>query len=179
MHRMSRVLIICDVQNDFCEGGALAVAGGAQLARDVSAKLAEGGPWDHIVATKDFHIDPGSHFQEWPVHCVAGTAGSEFHPELATDRIEAVFHKGAYAAAYSGFEGVSDGTDLAQWLREHDVTDVDLVGIATDFCIRYTGLDAARMGFATTVLTDLTAAITPDAGTRALAELAEHGVTLK
>ena len=176
---MSRALIIVDVQNDFCEGGSLAVAGGAAVARDVSAKLAGAGAWDHVVATKDFHVDPGTHFQEWPAHCVAGTPGSDFHPELATDRIEAVFHKGAHAAAYSGFEGVSDGTGLAQWLRDRDVTEVDVVGIATDYCVKATALDAVREGFATAVLTDLTAAVAADTQKLALQELQANGVTLK
>jgi nicotinamidase/pyrazinamidase len=176
---MTRALIIVDVQNDFCEGGSLAVAGGAAVARDVSARLGAGGQWDHVVATKDFHIDPGTHFEEWPVHCVAGTAGSEFHPDLATDRIEAVFRKGAHAAAYSGFEGVSDGIGLAQWLRDRRVTEVDVVGIATDYCVRATALDAAREGFATAVLTDLTAAVADETKTLALQELQTNGVTLK
>jgi nicotinamidase/pyrazinamidase len=176
---MSRALIIVDVQNDFCEGGSLAVTGGAAVARDVSARLAEPGRWDHVVATKDFHIDPGTHFQEWPVHCVAGTHGSDFHPELVTDRIEAVFHKGAHAAAYSGFEGVSDGTGLARWLRDRGVTEVDVVGIATDYCVRATALDAAREGFATTVLTGLTAAVSADTRKVAIQELEENGVTLR
>jgi len=131
------------------------------------------------VATKDFHIDPGHHFQEWPVHCVAGTAGSDFHPDLATDRIEAVFHKGDHAAAYSGFEGVSDGTGLAQWLRERDVTEVDVVGIATDYCVKATALDAAREGFATSVITGLTAAVADQTRRLALEELRDSGVTLQ
>lgn len=176
---MSRALIIVDVQNDFCEGGSLAVTGGAAVARDVSAKLAEPGEWDHVVATKDFHIDPGTHFQEWPVHCVAGTRGSDFHPDLVTDRVEAVFHKGAHAAAYSGFEGVSDGTGLAQWLRDRGVTEVDVVGIATDYCVKATALDAVREGFATAVITDLTAAVSEDTRKIAIEELEANSVTLR
>jgi nicotinamidase/pyrazinamidase len=176
---MTRALIIVDVQNDFCEGGSLAVTGGAAVAREVSAKLESGSDWDHVVATKDFHVDPGTHFTEWPVHCVAGTPGSEFHRDLVTDRIEAVFHKGEHAAAYSGFEGVSDGKGLAQWLRERRVTEVDVVGIATDYCVKATALDAAREGFETTVLTDLTAAVAAETKTLALQELQTNGVMLK
>ena len=107
-----RALIIVDVQNDFCEGGSLAVAGGAAVARAVSERLAGEHGYAHVVATKDFHIDPGGHFSDhpdyadsWPRHCVAGTSGAEFHPELDTGPVEAVFFKGAHAAAYSGFEG--------------------------------------------------------------------------
>ncbi|GAB1645268.1 isochorismatase family protein [Krasilnikovia sp. MM14-A1259] len=167
---MSRALIIVDVQNDFCEGGSLAVAGGAAVAAGISRAVASGDwDWDHIVATKDYHVDPGAHFgnppdfvDSWPVHCVVGTAGADFHPALVTDRVAAVFHKGAHAAAYSGFEGrTDDGQALADWLRARDVTTVDVVGIATDHCVRATALDAVAAGFATTVLLDLTAGVAP------------------
>jgi len=163
---VSRALIIVDVQNDFCEGGSLAVGGGAAVAKAISLVLPVGG-WDHVVATKDYHIDPGAHFSahpdfvdSWPAHCVVGTEGSEFHPELATDRIEAVFHKGEHKAAYSGFEGHTDaGETLAAWLQERAVTEVEVVGIATDHCVRATALDAVAAGFATTVLLELTAGV--------------------
>ena len=97
-----RALIIVDVQNDFCEGGSLPVAGGAEVAAGISVALASPNQrWRHVVATKDFHIDPGGHFSahpdfvdSWPPHCVVGTPGTDFHPELATDRIQAVFTKG-------------------------------------------------------------------------------------
>src|SRR4051812_21292766 len=153
-------LIVVDVQNDFCEGGSLPVGGGAGVAAAISSALSDGGTWDHVVATKDFHVDPGAHFgnppdyvDTWPVHCVVGTGGAQFHPSLRTDRVEAVFTKGEHAAAYSGFEGhTADGTGLAAWLRERGVDAVDVVGIATDHCVRATALDAAREGFATTVL---------------------------
>ncbi|SDT69428.1 isochorismatase family protein [Actinoplanes derwentensis] len=165
---MSRALIIVDVQNDFCEGGSLAVAGGAAVAKGISLVLDKAGDrWDHVVATKDWHIDPGTHFSDtpdfvdsWPVHCVAESTGSDFHPELVTDRIEAVFHKGEYAAAYSGFEGHGqDGENLAGWLRAKGVTEVEVVGIATDHCVRATALDAVTAGFTTTVLLELTAGV--------------------
>jgi nicotinamidase/pyrazinamidase len=165
---MSRALIIVDVQNDFCEGGSLAVAGGAAVAKGISLVLDKAGDrWEHVVATKDWHIDPGSHFSEtpdyvdsWPVHCVAGSSGSDFHPELVTDRVEAVFHKGEYEAAYSGFEGHGEGGEtLAGWLRGKGVTEVEVVGIATDHCVRATALDAAKEGFTTTVLLELTAGV--------------------
>ncbi|MFI5840101.1 isochorismatase family protein [Catenuloplanes sp. NPDC051500] len=182
---MSRALIIVDVQNDFCEGGSLAVTGGAGVAAAISEALAGGG-WDHVVATKDFHVDPGAHFSptpdfvdSWPAHCVVGTDGSEFHPALDTSRVEAVFHKGEHAAAYSGFEGHTDaGERLAEWLRGRDVTDVDVVGIATDHCVRATALDAAAAGFTTTVLLDLTAGVAPATTASALVQLDEASVTL-
>ncbi|MGS2616512.1 isochorismatase family protein [Micromonospora sp. LZ34] len=185
---MGNALIIVDVQNDFCEGGSLAVGGGAGVAAGISRLLAtEPDRWDHVVATKDYHIDPGAHFGDppdfvdsWPRHCVVGTAGSEFHPDLATDRVEAIFHKGEHAAAYSGFEGHTDsGECLADWLRRHGVDSVELVGIATDHCVRATALDAAEEGFATTVLLDLTAGVAPDTTDVALRSLDGAGVTLR
>jgi nicotinamidase/pyrazinamidase len=174
---MTRALIIVDVQNDFCEGGSLAVGGGAAVAAAISLVLPAGN-WDHVVAMKDYHIDPGAHFSahpdfvdSWPAHCVVGTTGSEFHPELATGRIEAIFHKGEHKAAYSGFEGHTDaGEDLTSWLRSRGVTAVDVVGIATDHCVRATALDAAAGGFDTTVLLDLTAGVAAATTAAALAQ---------
>lgn len=179
-----RALIIVDVQNDFCEGGSLAVPGGAGVARAISALLAGAHGYDHIVATKDFHIDPGDHFSEhpdfahsWPPHCVAETPGSQFHSDLDTGAIEAVFHKGAYAAAYSGFEGRdASSTGLADWLRDRAVDAVDVVGIATDYCVRATAADAGRSGFATRVLVDLTAGVAPESTADALAALRADGI---
>jgi nicotinamidase/pyrazinamidase len=185
---MGRALIIVDVQNDFCEGGSLAVTGGAAVARAVSRLLdAPTHRWDHVVATKDYHVDPGAHFGDppdyvnsWPRHCVVGTPGSEFHPELRTERVEAVFHKGEHAAAYSGFEGHTDGGEpLADWLRRHGVDAVDVVGIATDHCVRATALDAAAGGFRTTVLLDLTAGVAAPTTEAAVAQLAAAGVDLR
>ena len=180
-----RALIIVDVQNDFCEGGSLAVAGGGMVARDVS-QLAAASSYEHVVATRDAHIDPGAHFSDqpdfvdsWPVHCVVGTPGAQFHPDLRTEPIEAIFDKGAYEAAYSGFEGnAEDGATLAGWLREHDVTRVDVVGIATDHCVRATALDAVREGFSTRVLLDYTAGVSPQTTTTTLAELRAAGVEI-
>lgn len=110
-----RALIIVDVQNDFCEGGAVPVAGGAAVAPAINAYLSSARGYRHVVATQDFHIDPGGHFSDrpdysstWPPHCVAGSAGAEFRPDLDTARIDAVFRKGAYSAGYSGFEGADE-----------------------------------------------------------------------
>ncbi|MGV9297392.1 MULTISPECIES: isochorismatase family protein [Amycolatopsis] len=160
---MGTALIVVDVQNDFCEGGSLGLPGGAAAAAAISRRMADGG-YTHIVATRDHHIDPGDHFSDtpdfntsWPVHCVAGTAGASFHSALDVVPVEAVFSKGEYTAAYSGFEGKSgDGKTLEEWLRAHEVTDVEVVGIATDFCVRATALDAAQAGFNVQVLLDLT-----------------------
>jgi nicotinamidase/pyrazinamidase len=182
-----RALIIVDVQNDFCEGGSLAVTGGAAVARAISEHVAAGGrDYGHIVATKDFHVDPGGHFSDhpdyaasWPPHCVAGTSGADFHPDLDTGAVEAVFLKGAHAAAYSGFEGADEaGTPLADWLRVRGVGEVDVVGIATDYCVQATAADAARVGFATWVLLGLTAGVAPDSTAKALEDLRAANVEL-
>ena len=186
-----RALVIVDVQNDFCEGGSLAVAGGAEVARQVTEHVSRhAADYDHVVATADWHIDPGDHFSatpdyvdSWPVHCVAGSEGAEFHPGLAgaLGHVDAVFHKGEHAAAYSGFEGRSDDDEragLAAWLKERGVAQVDVVGIATDHCVRATALDARREGLRTTVLLDLTAGVARQTTDAALAQLREAGVRL-
>ncbi|BBY18873.1 pyrazinamidase PncA [Mycolicibacterium litorale] len=181
-----RALIVVDVQNDFCEGGSLAVTGGAAVARRISALLREGTGYAHIVATKDFHIDPGDHFSDtpdyrlsWPRHCVAGTDGAEFHPDLDPTPVEAVFTKGEYSAAYSGFEGSdASGTPLGDWLRQRGVDEVDVVGIATDYCVRATAADAAAAGFTTRVLLDFTAGVAEDSTAEAVTALRTAGVAV-
>ena len=184
---MTRALIVVDVQNDFCEGGSLAVSGGAAVAAAISdhVRTAAGG-YALVVATRDHHIDPGGHFAEqpdfldsWPAHCVVGTGGVELHPALDRGPIEAVFDKGEYAAAYSGFDGNSDGTPLADWLRAHDVDAVDVVGIATDHCVRATALDAVGNGFTTRVLLPLTAGVAEATTEAALDQLRTAGVELE
>src|ERR1700751_5912223 len=181
-----RALIIVDVQNDFCEGGSLGVAGGAAVARAISKHVASEPGYGHVVASKDSHIAPGPHFSDhpdyaasWPPHCVAGTAGADFHPNLDTGAVEAVFLKGAHAAAYSGFEGTDEaGTPLADWLRAHGVDEVDVVGIATDYCVHATAADAALAGFATRVLLGLTAGVTPESTAKAIEQMSATGVEL-
>ncbi len=181
-----RALIVVDVQNDFCEGGALAVAGGAEAASAISAYLAGSPGYDLVVATRDAHIDPGAHFSDtpdfvdsWPRHCVVGTAGQELHPNLTYRDFDGVFDKGSYEAAYSGFEGENaDGRGLDEFLAESGVTDVDVCGIATDYCVSATALDAAMLGYVTTVLTDLTAAVAPDRLDATWEALAGSGVAL-
>ncbi|UTT68218.1 isochorismatase family protein [Arthrobacter sp. DNA4] len=194
---MSRALIIVDVQNDFCEGGSLAVPGGAAVAGAITEYLdAHHSEFDHVVATQDWHIDPGSHFSDtpdykdsWPRHCVAGTRGAELHPDLDTEYVDAYFRKGQFAAAYSGFEGLlapedavptgerqpgglpgaqaeleadEDAIGLDDWLQSHDVEDVVVVGIATDYCVKATALDAVQAGYGVTVVRSLTAGIAED-----------------
>jgi nicotinamidase/pyrazinamidase len=211
---MSRALIIVDVQNDFCEGGSLAVAGGAGVAGAISEYVdAHHLEFDHIVATQDWHIDPGAHFAEnpdfkdsWPPHCVAGTRGAELHPDLDTEYIQAYFRKGQFTAAYSGFEGLlapedavppgdrqpgslpadadpdayapsDDAIGLDDWLQSHDVVDVVVVGIATDYCVMATSLDAVQAGYSVTVIRSLTAGIAEDLED-AVAEMELGGVDI-
>ena len=201
---MARALVVVDVQNDFCPGGSLAVAGGDEVAAGITQLIARGasptGPfergigYDHVVATQDFHIDPGPHFSDepdfvdsWPPHCRAGSYGALLHDALDTRRIEAVFRKGQYSAAYSGFEGTTTSvsaeggelvTGLADWLRARGVDEVHVVGIATDHCVRATALDAAREGLRTTVLLGLTAGISREGVEAALEQLRGAGVAL-
>jgi nicotinamidase/pyrazinamidase len=187
-----RALIVVDVQNDFCEGGSLAVAGGAEVAARISAHVLDHRPeYAAVVATADWHDDPGAHFAQhpdyvhsWPPHCRIGTDGALFHPASAPafERVEAIFRKGEHAAAYSGFEGFTteDGTrvGLAQWLRDKSIEQVDVVGIATDHCVRATALDATSEGFETTVLLGLTAGVAPESTDAALASMREAGIQL-
>jgi nicotinamidase/pyrazinamidase len=182
-----RALVIVDVQNDFCEGGSLAVEGGAATAAAISRYLAEeAGGYAQVVASRDYHVDPGDHFSDepdfsgsWPPHCVAGTAGAQFHHDFDTSRVHAVFSKGADSAAYSVFEGADEaGTPLVTWLRERGVEEVDVVGIATDHCVRATALDAAWHGFTTRVLLRLTAGVDPVTTAQALDEMRAAGVEL-
>ncbi|GAA2385267.1 isochorismatase family protein [Nonomuraea africana] len=183
---MSTALIIVDVQNDFCEGGSLPVSGGAEVAAAISEHVASH-RYDHVVATRDYHIDPGSHFhaepdfvRTWPAHCVVGTQGADFHPAFDTSKVEEVFSKGANEAAYSGFEGSSPaGQPLGEWLAERKVHTVDVVGIATDHCVRATAMDAVEHGLAVRVLLGLTAGVSRQTTEVALAQLRDAGATLK
>ena len=178
---MARALIVVDVQNDFCEGGSLAVTGGAAVAAAVSERMAD---YEIVVATRDHHVDPGDHFSDtpdfvdsWPPHCRTGTPGASFHPALDVAPVQAVFSKGEHTAAYSGFEGTDPGgVTLRDWLVERRVDAVDVVGLTTDHCVRATALDAVRAGFGTTVLLELCAGVAPDSTARALEELRAAGV---
>ncbi len=200
-----RALLVVDVQNDFCEGGSLAVAGGSAAAAAITHFLASpaASQYAHVVATQDHHINPGSHFSaepdfvdSWPAHCVAGTPGAQFHPALDTSRFEELFRKGEYAAAYSGFEGLSGGfassgtggasglvpspagMSLEDWLTSREVTGADIAGIATDYCVKMTAVDAVRLGFEVRVLIDLTAGVGSTTTAAAIRHLLSLGVEL-
>ena len=205
---MAKALIIVDVQNDFCAGGALATDRGAKVAALISEYVEDNHHrYEAVVATQDWHIDPGAHFSDtpdfvgsWPVHCVANTEGAEIHPNLDTDYIEAYFRKGRYEAAYSGFEGLQapeesvmtgehepgatlddEGpkTPLADWLDKHEIQDVDIVGIATDYCVLATAKDAVDAGYETRVLIDLTAPVHEDKLDEVIAEMEDEGITVR
>lgn len=186
-----RALIIVDVQNDFCEGGSLAVTGGAEVARAISDHVEQHrDDYAEVVATADWHIDPGSHWSDdpdfvrsWPVHCRAASGGAEFHKNLlrALDHVSEVFRKGEYAAAYSGFEGHAasdEALGLGAWLALRAIDAVDVVGIATDHCVRATALDAARAGLETRVVVPLTAGVAPESTQSALDEMRTAGVQI-
>ncbi|CAM5617803.1 isochorismatase family protein [Streptomyces avidinii] len=187
---MSRGLIVVDVQKDFCEGGSVPVAGGAQIAAAIAELVEQRADADYryVVATRDHHIDPGSHFSSnpdfkdsFPVHCVAGDEGGEFHPNFAPavagGKVHAVFFKGAHSASKSGFEGAdSEGTSLADWLRARGVRDVDVVGIATDHCVRATALDAVAAGFGTRVRLDYSVGVAPDTVASTLDDFRQAGI---
>ncbi|MGB5112454.1 MAG: isochorismatase family protein [Mycobacterium sp.] len=178
-----RALLVVDVQKDFCEGGSLAVEGGAAVARGITELLSKH-DYDHVIATMDFHIDPGEHFSDtpdfrvsWPRHCVVGTPGVDLHENLDPAAVQAVFTKGEFSAAYSGFEGTdAEGTSLTDWLAQRGVNSVDVVGIATDYCVRATAIDAVAAGLRTRVLLPLCAGVAADSAAEAVCLLRAHGV---
>ena len=185
---MSRALIVVDVQRDFCEGGALAVAGGAAVAERINRLLLRDHGYDVVVATRDHHVDPGGHFSDspdfkdsWPPHCVAGTHGAQQHPGLVFAGWDGLFLKGRNEAAYSGFEGTDEitGEPLADFLVKRGVTEVDVCGIAADYCVNATARDAAAAGFDTTVLIDFTAAVHPESMPDLMKEWGEVGLRVR
>ncbi len=179
-------LLVVDVQPTFCEGGALGVEGGNDVAAKVANLLAGEHGYDLVVTTQDWHIDPGDHFSDepdfvdtWPPHGVAGTAEAELHPALdaVAGRIDAGVRKGMHAAAYSGFEGVDgDGRTLNDLLSSAGVREVDVVGIAFDHCVRATAMDAAANGYMTTVIEGLSASVAPETEAAARTQLADAGI---
>ncbi|WP_432789849.1 isochorismatase family protein [Brevibacterium sp. K11IcPPYGO002] len=187
---MAKALLIVDVQNDFTEGGALGVTGGDAVAEGISAHLAaHAGDYDAVIASRDWHDadnDNGGHFSDspdfvdsWPVHCVAGTTGAEFDPLLDTSAITHEVRKGQGKPDYSAFQGITDtGSRLGELLTELTITEVDVVGIATDHCVRASALDSLSAGLSVRVLTDLIAGVGEDSSTAALAEVEKAGVEL-
>lgn len=189
---MTNALLIIDVQNDFCEGGSLAVPGGEEVAQKVAGYLGKSLGYDYIATTQDWHINPGAHFSDepdfidtWPTHCVAGTWGADLHDSIRSVAglvVDRHFMKGRHSAAYSGFEGdtaVAYGRlGLREWLLERDVTDVYICGIATDYCVKATALDAVKAGFDTRVLLPLCAAVNPETERAAIDEMRAAGISV-
>ncbi|WP_316669357.1 isochorismatase family protein [uncultured Propionibacterium sp.] len=185
--QLLRALLVVDVQPTFCEGGALAVAGGDAVAQRIAGYVStHRGRYALVVTTQDWHIDPGRHFSEnpdfvdsWPPHGIAGSEGARLHPALADLHPDAQVKKGQYAAAYSGFEGVTeDGTGLNEILASNRIAAVDVVGLAESHCVKDTALDAVGRGYRVRVLTDLTEPVSPELGRAARRAMAEAGVEL-
>ncbi|WP_448809248.1 nicotinamidase [Agromyces bauzanensis] len=190
---MTRALFIIDVQNDFTEGGALGVDGGASVAERVTEFLGRHrDDYSLVVASRDWHSsenDNGGHFavgdmdpdfvNSWPPHCVAGTEGAEYHPALDTSLVDVHVRKGQGVPAYSIFEGTDDaGGTVSELLTARGITDVDVVGLATDYCVRASALDALEHGQHVRVFTDLVAGVAPETSDSALAELGHAGALI-
>lgn len=187
---MSIALLIVDVQNDFTEGGALAVAGGDEVARRITDFLhGHAGDYDFVIASRDWHDgdnDNGGHFSatpdfvdSWPPHCVAGTPGADYDPGLDTSFIDIPVRKGQGKPAYSAFEGtVGDGRSLGEVVDELEIESLDVVGIATDFCVRQSALDALTAGMSVRVLTNMVAGVARASSAEALVELERSGAVL-
>ena len=196
---MTRALIVIDVQNDFCPGGALAVPEGDQIVPGINA-LMEG--FDAVILTQDWHPAGHSSFASshraepmtltempygpqvlWPDHCVQGTPGAAFHADLMTDRADLIIRKGYNPAidSYSAFfeNDKTTPTGLEGYLRTRGIDTLTMVGLATDFCVNYSAVDAARLGFTVTVRQDLCRAIDFDGSLAAAVEgMGQAGVTL-
>lgn len=172
-----KCLIIVDVQKDFCPGGALAAPGGNDIVPVIN-KLME--KFSLIVASKDWHPAKTVHFEKWPVHCVRGTSGAKFHKHLDVENINEVALKGTGNSddGYSAFEATN--IDLAYWLRKKQVTDVYVCGIATEYCVMSTAMDAMKAGFKTLVVTDAIAAVEVKPGDtqKSLDEMEAAGILL-
>jgi nicotinamidase/pyrazinamidase len=186
---VARALLVVDVQNDFCEGGSLAVAGGAVIASKISDYM-KFNSYDLVVGSRDWHdsdnnnsghfADPGSepdYTNSWPRHCVAGSDGAQYHPNLSSELIQSHIFKGQGAHGYSAFEGVNENSEsLAQVLQSHDIDEIDVVGIATDHCVLASALDANKLGLKVRVISSLTAGVSPESTELAIDLLVDSGV---
>jgi nicotinamidase/pyrazinamidase len=186
---MAKALLVVDVQNDFCEGGSLAVAGGAAIASKISDYL-KSSDYDLVIGSRDWH-DPDNnnsgHFADsgidpdftnsWPRHCVAGSNGADYHPNLSSELIQTHILKGQGAHGYSAFEGVTEGSEsLTEVLKAHGIEQLDVVGIATDHCVLASALDANKLGLRVRVISSLTAGVSPESTEKAIDLLVDSGV---
>ncbi len=174
---MKRALFIVDLQRDFCPGGALEIATADRVVPVINSIM---GRYDTILASKDWHPYVTVHFEKWPVHCVAETSGAEFHQGLDSHRIKHVFLKGTHNKddGYSAFEATND--NLNDYLSRNDITGLDVCGLATDFCVRATVMDALKNGFDVRVITDAVDAVNlqPGDSDKALDEMVAAGASL-
>lgn len=178
-----RALLVVDVQVDFCESGALACKGGAGVASAITEHIKSGTQtYDFVIASRDWHTpndSNGGHFPLWPLHCIAGEPGAEYHPNLDSSLIDFHIKKGQGSHGYSLFEGTTDEAESATELLERlGVNEVDVVGIATDHCVRASALDAQRLGIRTRVITSLTAGVDSKTTELAIDELIDSGVVV-
>lgn len=180
MSNNMRALLIVDVQNDFCEGGSLAVTGGSAVAWRIAELLRGDHPYSLVIASRDWHepdTSNGGHFDEWPVHCVRGTHGAEYAPTLPTDLIDVHIQKGQDKPAYSAFDGMTPGGDsLQEILTAWGIVWLDICGIATDYCVKASALDARVHGFEVRLLAGLHASVADDTAARAFSDMHEAGV---
>jgi nicotinamidase/pyrazinamidase len=186
---MTKALLVVDVQNDFCEGGSLAVSGGAAVAKKISEYL-KSANYDLVVASRDWHDSDNNnsgHFADfdaepdyktsWPIHCVENSKGANYHPNLELDLIQAHVLKGQGAHGYSAFEGLTEeGGTLAELLKLKGINQLDVVGIATDHCVLASALDAKKLGLDVLVISSLTAGVSPESTERAIDLLIDNGV---
>ncbi|KWZ72860.1 MAG: isochorismatase family protein [Winkia neuii] len=184
---MAKALLVVDVQPTFCEGGELPIEGGNQVAHDIADFVAKHrNNYDLICTTQDWHISPGGHFSDqpdfvdsWPPHGLAGSANAELHPALADLNADVAVKKGAYAAAYSGFEGEdADGHLLGAILRERGITQIDVVGLAESHCVKDTAIDGVKEGLKVRVFLDLTKPVSEELGQAAREQMRRAGVLL-
>jgi nicotinamidase/pyrazinamidase len=178
-----RALLVIDVQVDFCERGALACRGGAAVASAITSHIrTHSDAYDYVIASRDWHTpndSNGGHFPLWPLHCIAGEPGAEYHPNLDSSLIDIHIKKGQGAHGYSLFEGTTDdGESAASLLKRLEVSEVDVVGIATDHCVRASALDANQLGIKTRVITSLTAGVDAKTTEAAIDELVDAGVNV-
>jgi nicotinamidase/pyrazinamidase len=186
---MTKALLVVDVQNDFCEGGSLAVSGGAAVAKKISDYL-RSADYELVVASRDWHDSDNNnsgHFADaaadpdyktsWPIHCVANSEGANYHPNLELDLIQAHVFKGQGAHGYSAFEGTTEaGGTLAELLKLKGISQLDVVGIATDHCVLASALDAKKLGLTVRVISSLTAGVSAESTERAIDSLIDSGV---
>ena len=172
-----KALLIVDVQNDFCPGGALAVTDGDQVVPVINQLIDQ---FDVVCASKDWHPDQTIHFDRWPVHCVANTPGADFHPQLNQDPIDQILFKGTSNRddGYSAFEATN--INLTQWLKQKGVEELTIVGLATDYCVKASALDAVDQGFQVVVKQEAIRAVNllPNDGNKALNEMKQAGIEI-